>query len=337
LVDENITWETSSTFDVGVEIGLLEGKISLEADYFQKTTKDILVRLPIPLILGGINAPFENVGEMTNNGFEFVVNYSNRKYEKNQLGFNAGFNLTYIENEVTKFRGGDSPDQLYLIREGYSYNSLYGYNSVGIYQSDEEALEHMHSNSFKPTAGNLKFEDINNDGRLGFEDKKFLGNTVPKLTFGFSPSFKHQGFDLQFLFQGVAGFSMYTQNQFTNASYENRVFQKKWIDAWTPQNTDTNVPSIRFSNSWDNSQSSYWVQKIDFVKLKNIQMGYGFPENISSSLGLDKIYIYANAQNVFTLVNSDYDGYDPEKSTFNSGNAVYPTPRIISFGINLNF
>jgi len=337
LVDENITWETSSTFDVGVEIGLLDGKISIEADYFQKTTTDILVQLPIPLVLGGISAPFENVGEMTNNGFEFIVNYNNRKFEKNELGFNAGFNLTYIENEVTKFRGGDSPDQLYLIREGYSFNSLYGYNAVGIYQSDEEALEHMHSNSFKPTAGNLKFEDINNDGRLGFEDKKVLGNTVPKLTFGFSPSFKYQGFDLQFLFQGVAGFSMYTQNSFTNVSYENRVFSKKWIDAWTPQNTDTNVPSIRFNNSWDSSQSSYWVQKIDFVKLKNIQMGYGFPENISSGLGLDKIYIYANAQNVFTLVNSDYEGYDPERSTFNSGNVVYPTPRIISFGINLNF
>ena len=226
---------------------------------------------------------------------------------------------------------------MYLIREGYSFNSLYGYNAVGIYQSDEEALEHMHSNSFKPTAGNLKFEDINNDGRLGFEDKKGLGNTVPKLTFGFSPSFKYQGFDLQLLFQGVAGFSMYTQNSFTNVSYENRVFSEKWQDAWTPDNTDTTVPKIRFNNTWDSSESSYWVQKIDFVKLKNIQMGYGFPESINTSLGMDKIYIYANAQNVFTLVNSDYEGYDPERSTFNSGSVVYPTPRIISFGINLNF
>lgn len=337
LVDEDITWETSSTFDAGIEVGLLDGKINLEANYFQKKTTDILVQLPIPLILGGISSPFENVGEMTNNGLEFVVNYSNRKIEKNQLGFNAGLNVTYIENEVTKFRGGKSPDQLYLIREGYSYNSLYGHKAIGIYQTDNEAMDHMHSNSFKPQAGDLKFEDVNKDGKLNFEDKMGLGNTIPKLTFGLSAGFKYQGFDLQFLFQGIAGLHMYTQNQFTNVTYENRTFSKKWMDAWTPENSDTHVPSIKFSNTWDNQQSSYWVNKMDFVKLKNIQLGFDFPNDIVNTIGLDKLYIYANAQNVFTLVNSDYEGYDPERGTFGSGNNVYPTPRIISFGINLNF
>lgn len=150
LVDEDITWETSSSFDVGLDIGLFDGKISIEADYFRKTTEDILVQLPIPLILGEVTAPFENVGEMTNNGFEFVVNYDNRKFERNQFAVNLGLNLTYIENEVTKFRGGDSPDQLYLIREGYSFNSLYGFNAIDVYQSDEEAAEHMYANSFYP-------------------------------------------------------------------------------------------------------------------------------------------------------------------------------------------
>ena len=113
--------------------------------------------------------------------FEFVFNYNNLKLERNQLGINLGFNLTYIKNEITKFRGGDSPDQLYLIREGFSYRTLYGYEAVGIYQSDTEAQEHMHANSFTPKAGNLKFEDVNNDGRLGFEDKQDLGNTIPKI------------------------------------------------------------------------------------------------------------------------------------------------------------
>jgi TonB-linked SusC/RagA family outer membrane protein len=337
LVDQNITWETTTTLDIGIDIGLLEDKITVEADYFRKKTEDIIVQLPIPLIMGGITAPFENVGEMANDGFEFIINYNNLKLERDQIGFNMGFNLTYIKNEVTKFRGGNSPDQLYLIREGYSYRTLYGYHAIGIYQSDNEATEHMHSNSFTPTAGNLKFEDVNNDGRLGFEDKQALGNTIPKFTFGLSPSLKYKGFDLNLLFQGIAGLNMYTQNNFTNISWENRVFSKRWRNAWTPENIDTDIPSVKFNNSWDNSPSSFWVQEINFLKLKNIQLGYSFPNAISSRLGLQKIYLYANGQNVFTIVSKDYEGYDPERNTFDSGYRMYPIPRIISFGINLNF
>nr|WKN35409.1 TonB-dependent receptor [Tunicatimonas sp. TK19036] len=337
LVDENITWETTSTLDFGVDIGLLEDRISIEADYFQKKTEDILVQLPIPRILGDIEAPFENVGEMSNTGFEFIINYNNLKLERNQLGFTIGANVTYIQNEVTKFRGGDAPDQLYLIREGYSYRTLYGYKAIGIYQSDDEAQEHMFANSFTPRAGNLKFEDVNQDGRLGFEDKQALGNTIPKLTFGLSPSFKYRGFDLNLLFQGIAGIHMYTQNNFTDIDWENRVFSTRWRDAWTPQNTDTNIPSVKFNNSWDSSESSFWVQETNFVKLKNIQVGYTFPTELTSRLGLQKLYLYANGQNMFTLVNQDYQGYDPERNSFDAGYNLYPVPRIMSIGVNLTF
>ena len=103
---------------------------------------------------------------MKNNGFELVVNYDNLETSRDRLGFNVGLNFTYIDNKVTKFQGGNSPDQLYLIREGYPYKALYGYKAVGIYQSDEEAAQHMHSNGLKPEMGNLKYEDVNNDGKL---------------------------------------------------------------------------------------------------------------------------------------------------------------------------
>ncbi|MEX2567511.1 MAG: TonB-dependent receptor, partial [Cyclobacteriaceae bacterium] len=337
LVDENITWETSSSLDIGLELGLMDDRVTVEADYFQKTTEDILVQLPIPSVMGGISSPFENVGQMTNDGFEFIVNYNNLKFGRDQLGFNMGLNLTYIQNEVTKFRGGDSPDQLYLLREGYSFRTLYGFNAIGIYQSDDEAQEHMHSNPFTPSAGNIKFEDLNNDGRLNFEDKMGLGNTIPKYTFGLSPSFKYQGFDLNLLFQGILGVSMYTQNNFTDLDWENRMISTRWRDAWSPENTDSRNPSLKFNNPWDNSQSSYWVQEINFIKLKNIQLGYSFPEAMANRLGLQKMYLYVNGQNVFTIVSKDYEGYDPERNTFDSGYQLYPIPRMITGGINLNF
>ncbi len=337
LVDEDITWETTSTLDIGIDVSFLDSKINIEADYFKKKTTDIIVQLPIPLIIGGLTAPYENVGEMLNTGFEFSINYNNSKLDRNQFGYDLNANFTYINNEVTKFRGGDSPDQLYLIREGYSYQTLYGYKSIGIYQTDEEAASHMHSNSFTPKAGNLKFEDLNNDGKLGFDDKQDLGNTIPKFMYGLSTNFTFKGFDLNVLLQGVAGINAYTQNDLTNFTSDNPSLTTKWRDAWTPQNKDTNIPSLKMNDSWDNSQSSFWVHDISFLKLKNIQLGYTVPNTVSSKLGLGKIYVYTNAQNVFTIVNKDYEGYDPERNTFGSGQNMYPIPRIISLGINLNF
>src|SRR5699024_1251173 len=148
MVDENITWETTTSFDFGIEVGLFENTLKFQADYFNKKTEDILVSLPIPFTLGGINPPVENIGEMTNKGFEISASYEKRVASKDQLGYSLEVNLTNTNNKVTKFRGGDSPDQLYLVREGYSYRTLYGYEVAGIYQSDEGAAEHMHASGF---------------------------------------------------------------------------------------------------------------------------------------------------------------------------------------------
>jgi hypothetical protein len=320
-----------------LDAGFLNNKINIEADYFHKKTTDIIVQLPIPLMMGGLTPPYENVGEIVNKGFEFTLNFGNQIFDRDRFGYNIGLNMTYIDNQVTKFRGGKSPDQLYLIREGYSYQTLYGYKATGIYQSDEEAAEHMYDNSYKPIAGNLKFEDLNNDGKLGFEDKQEIGNTIPKFSYGLSTSFNYKGFDLNLLFQGLAGVHGYNQNEFTHLNYSTLVISTKWRNAWSPDNRDTKVPILYFDNAWDRQESSYWVKELSFLKLKNIQLGYDLPESLATRLGLEKLYLYLNAQNVFVLVDKDFEGYDPEKDTFSHGINQFPVPRIISFGINLNF
>lgn len=337
LIDENITWETTTTLDIGIEAGFLKNRLNIEADFFRKNTTDILVQLPIPAILGGLTAPFENVGEMLNTGIEFSVNYTSKPTRLKAFGYNVGMNFTYIDNEVTKFQGGKSPDQTYLIREGYAFRTLYGFKAIGIYQSDEEGATHMHANSYKPKAGELKFEDVNNDGKLGFEDKQGLGNTIPKITYGLTTSFNYKGFDLNLLFQGVAMAHMYIQDPLTNITWENRTINAMWRDSWTPQNKDTNIPAIRYINSWDNQVSSFWVKDISFIKLKNIQLGYKIPESAISKIGIQSLYVYINTQNVFTIVKKGYDGWDPERNTFSGSSNMYPVPRITSFGINLNF
>jgi len=337
LIDEDITWETTTTLDFGIDIGFMDDRINIEADYFNRTTTDIIVQLPIPNIMGNLTPPFENVGEMTNNGFEFNISYNNQSFGRDKFGYNVGVNMTHIQNEVTKFRGGDSPDQLYLIREGYSYQTLYGYKVEGIYQSDTEAQEHMNNNGFTPMAGNLRFEDVNGDGKLGFEDKQDIGNTIPKLTFGLTAGFQFKGFDLNLLFQGASGVNAFVQNAFTLMSWENRMISTRWRDAWTPQNTDTDVPILLWNSSWDEQQSSYWVRDLSFVKLQNAQLGYSVSEELISKIGLQRAYVYLNAQNVFSIVSKGFEGYDPEKDTFTATVNEYPVPRIISLGLNLSF
>lgn len=336
LVDQTISWETAVTTDIGLEVGLLNNRLSIEADYFKKTTEGIIVQLPIPLLLGGVAAPFENVGEMVNNGFEVNVNYTKAAADRNSLGYRLGANLTYIVNEVTKFRK-NAPDQLYLIREGYSYKELYGLRAIGIYQTDQEAKEHMHSNGYIPHAGELKYQDVNNDGKIGFQDNMSMGNTIPKYTFGVTPSLSFKGFDLNILLQGIAGVNAFTQNAWTQPlGISGGTITKRWRDAWTPENTDTKIPEISISNTWRGQASSFWVSDISYLKLKNIQLGYAFPSNFTSSLGIQKLYVYANAQNVGALVSKDYEGFDPERNTHDSGDNFYPLPRIFSLGINVN-
>lgn len=338
LVNEDLSWETTTSLDIGVDFEFFNSPFAVEFDYFQKKTTDILVQLPIPLVLGGIRAPFENEGEMINEGFEVSVSYSKNTSNPNEFGYKIGGNLTYVMNQVTKFRGGDSPDQLYLIRENYSYKTLYGFNALGIYQSNSEAEEHMFANGYTPTAGEIKYEDVNGDGRLDFQDQKNMGNTIPKYTFGFNSSFSYLGFDLSFLLQGIMGASVYTNNAWTKPfGVSGGTITKRWADAWTPENPNSEIPALKINNFWDNQRSSFWVDEISYLKIRNMQLGYAVSNKIIDPVGISKLYLYINSQNLFSFVNKDYEGFDPERNTFNSGENYYPIPRIFSVGLNVNF
>src|SRR5690606_38422175 len=331
-------WETTTSLDLGIDASFFNNRMSVELDYFDKQTSNIIVQLPIPKVLGGLAAPFENRGRMSNRGFEATINYNQNSADRNRLSYSFGLNLTYVTNRVTDFGDSQSPDQLYLIREGHSYRSLYGFNAIGIYQSNEEGHEHMFANGYKPRAGEIKFEDVNGDGRLDFQDKMVLGNTIPKITYGFSAGFNYKGFDLNILLQGASGLNVYTGNEWTTPfGISGGTITSRWRDAWTAENTRTNLPALRLNNNWDQQQSSFWVSDIPFLKLKNIQLGYAFDPSIAKKLGLERLYAYVNGQNLFSFVGKDYEGFDPERNTFDSGANFYPIPKIYTLGLQLNF
>jgi len=338
LVNENISWETTTTKDIGLDVGFLNDRLTIVADYFDKLTRGIIVQLPLPLVFGGIGAPFQNIGRMTNKGAEINIDYSGSNVSRDKLGYSLGINLTYVNNKVTKFEGGKSPDQLYLIREGYSYNTLYGYKAIGVFHTDEEAQKYMHANGYLPHAGELKYEDINNDGKIDYQDKTSLGNTIPKYTFGGNISLFYKGFSLTIQMSGAADVSVYTQDAWTQPlGVSGGTITKKWENAWSVKNPTSDIPSVKINDTWDNYESSFWVHDISFLKLKNIQLNYTLPNTIINRFGIQQLSFFVNAQNVFSLTNRSYEGFDPERNTFDTGEFTYPTPRIISFGVNANF
>lgn len=337
LVDHSITWETTTSTDFGLDLGFLNNRLNIEADYFVKNTSDILVQLPIPTVLGGLSAPYENVGKMKNKGFELNVGWQDR-IQSIGLSYRVSANLTYVDNKVVKFRGGDSPDQLNLIREGYSYKTLYGYISEGVYQTNEEAREHMKNNGYTPTAGDLKYKDVNEDGKLDYRDKQEIGNTIPKYTYGISGEIGWKNFDLNFQFSGIAGVHGYTQNQWTEPlSVSGGSITKRWKDAWTTENPSTTLPHIKVNDSWNRQQSSFWSCNMSWFKLKNIQLGYAVPKSLVDKMTIQRLYVYVNATDLFTLVSSKYEGFDPERDTFTSGYSHYPIPRVFTLGVNVTF
>jgi TonB-linked SusC/RagA family outer membrane protein len=337
LVDRSISWETTESTDIGLDFTLFDGKLSVESDYFTKKTTDILVRLPISQILGGVGAPVENVGEMMNKGFEIATNFNSRNGE-NSLNYRIGANLTYITNQVTKFRGGQSPDQLYLIREGYSYQSLYGFKSIGVFQTNTEAQSYMSNNGYKPAAGDLKYEDVNGDGQLNYLDKQALGNTIPKFTFGLNLGFSYKNWTLDIVTSGAAGVNAFTKSSWTQPlGISGGVITERWKNAWTPENNSNTLPQIKVNDTWNRYESSFWVSNLSYMKIKNIQLSYFLPKNLTSKLKIGSASVYTNFQNLPAFVFGDYEGFDPERNTFDSGGSLYPTPFISSLGINLQF
>lgn len=337
MVDPNITWETTTSTDIGLDLGFLKNRLNIEADYFMKKTTDILVQLPMSAILGDMKAPFENVGEMKNNGFELNVNWQDQM-PASDFSYNIGANFTYVNNKVTKFQGGKAPDQLYLIREGYSYKTLYGFIQEGVYQTDEEAREHMHSNGYVPEAGDLKYKDVNNDGKLDYRDKQEIGNTIPKFTYGINAGITWKNFDLNLQFSGIAGVHGYFQNAWTEPlGISGGTVTERWRNAWTPENHSNELPKIKVNDTWNRQESSFWACNMSWFKLKNIQLGYTLPKTLSQKMFLEKCYVYVNATDLFTIVSDKYEGFDPERNSFENGEGHYPIPRVFTLGLNVTF
>jgi TonB-dependent starch-binding outer membrane protein SusC len=360
----DLEWEKTKQINIGIDLGLLKNKVTFSAEYYRRKTDNLILRVPVAPSLGYINGDvFKNVGAMENNGFEFQLGYNKREGD---FKWNVSTNMSFLTNQVTRLaegvtnieRGNDADfggGNITNTAPGHSVQGFYGWVVEGIFQNAEEVSKHAvqvkdkDNNPLKQTsAGDIKFKDLNGDGKIDDNDRQFMGSFIPKVTYAFNLGGNYKNFDLSVFFQGVQGNKIYNATRVITEGMV-RFFNAgtQVLNAWTPTNTNTNIPRAVSSDPNRNARpSDRFLEDGSFLRLKNIMLGYTIPSDglRSFTKGTVKSFrVYVSAQNILTFTN--YSGYDPEvgnrtpnESLTNGIDfAVYPQPKSFQAGVQVGF
>ncbi|RYY61747.1 MAG: TonB-dependent receptor [Chitinophagaceae bacterium] len=356
LGNQDLEWEKTKQFNVGVDLGLLKNKITFTAEYYHRNTENLILSVPLPPSFGFINTTVsQNVGAMTNSGIEFLLGYNKREGE---FRWNASANLSFVTNEVTRLSDGVTnieagadndfgASAITNTRVGQSVQSFFGWEVEGIFQSAAEVSSHA-TQTAGTAAGDLKFKDLNKDGVIDLNDRTFLGSFIPKVSYGVNLGASYHNFDLSVFLQGVQGNEIYNATRVVTEGMV-RFFNAgtQVLNAWTPTNTNTNIPRAISADPNQNSRpSTRFLEDGSYLRLKNIMLSYNIPSNALGSLTrgtVKNLRVYVSAQNLVTI--TDYSGYDPEvgnrtpNSSLTNGIdfAVYPQPKSVLFGLQVGF
>ncbi len=342
--NDDLKWETTEQFNIGLDAAMLNGRISATLDYFSKNTKDLLFNLPLPLA-SGYASILSNVGEVQNKGFEVLINTTN--VITDDFKWDTSLNFAAIKNKVVDLGRIESivtgnimaVGNTAIIREGDPLASYYGYVVTGIFQEDDDI-----ANSAQPIAepGHPIFEDRDGDGAITPADQTIIGSPFPDFTYGIQNSFSYKNFQLDVFFQGQEGAELININLIESlypANFRRNRQSRTIIDRWTPQNPDAKWPSSVNPNAYGASKvNTLTVEDASYFRLKNVQLSYKVPvDNIDF---LNSMRVYVTGQNLFTI--TDYGGFDPESNSLGSSNvrvdySSYPTARTYLLGLTASF
>ncbi|MGI9527271.1 MAG: SusC/RagA family TonB-linked outer membrane protein [Weeksellaceae bacterium] len=346
----NISWEKTTSYDIGLDAELFHRNLTFTFDYYQKITEDLILEgLPDHHI--GLDASKVNGGEVKNTGFEFSVNYLG---QTETFNYNIGANLNINNNELVNLDGYAFGDIDYIAHGNNVRGTLYPYQTgvgqslysyfliphMGLFQSQEDVNNHTDSNGnlIQPDAkaGDIKFKDVNGDGTIDNKDKVYKGSYNPDFTYAINLGFEYKGFDFKALVQGVSGVEVFNAFKYEtyNASLNGFNLDSRVLDAWSPTNTGSHIPRISTKDDNQNfgKASDWYLEDGSYVRLKNVTIGYTLPK---FSEWLNQARIYVSAENLFTI--TDYSGMDPEVGGIGLDNGQYPLSKVYSFGFNINF
>jgi len=335
----DLKWETSETLNFGLELGLFDNALSIDFDYFDIETQDLITRNLSLISSTAIDAraPLVNLGNVTNKGFDLAIRYNNETNSGISYGIQA--NISSYDNEVTalinpfevgrtNLRGG----AVTRTQVGQPISSFYGREVTGF-----------------DDVGRFTYRDVNGDGEINDDDRTFIGSPHPDFTYGLNLNVGYKGFDLSALISGSQGNDIYNYEKiftdfptFVNGNRSTRV-----LDSWTPTNTNATLPALSNSIQNDETQpNSYFVEDGSYLRMRNLVVGYSLPNAIIDKIGMDSFRIYLQATNLFTI--TGYDGFDPEvrprtlPGTANDDNLslgidfqTFPTAQIFTLGVNL--
>lgn len=328
--NKNVTWETATQENIGLDLQFLKGELAFTIDYFRNTRKDILWHrnASVPST-SGMTLPDENLGRVRNQGVDFDLSYHHRFGD---VMFNAGLNGVYAKNKILFWdEAPGAPD--YQRSTGMPIGAGLVYKAAGIYQTQEEIdSDPAHWPGARP--GDIKFADINGDNKLDGNDRiRYNRTSVPTFTYGINLGAQYKGFDVTALLQGAMGGVFFQSTEsgdfgnFLKSFYDNR---------WTEENHSTSYPrTYNRSNEYCVNQSNtFWIHSSDYIRLKNVEVGYTLPNVLTSKIKIERLRFYINGYNLLTIAPYMKD-YDPENTSGRGYN--YPLSKIINFGASITF
>jgi TonB-linked SusC/RagA family outer membrane protein len=354
--NQDVKWEATNQLNIGLDANLLKFKLSVNFDYFNRLTKDMLAQVPVPGISGIQVAPFVNIGEVSNKGFELNVSY---REKTGDLIYKIGFNFTHVKNEVISLGDGlpisSAPyramGNLSRTEVGYPIAYFYGYETDGYYQNQAE-IDTLNARAVRLSGrsgttydgrnikpGDIKMKDQNGDYQINEEDLTNIGSPHPKFTYGLNLELDYKGFDLKIFGQGVYGNKVVMATKYyleSGDAYWNVLTTMN--DYWQKEGDQTSVPKLGLSA--DNMRfSDRYVESGSYFRIKTLQLGYTLPASLTSKIGIERMRIFGNLQNYFSFHN--YKGFDPEigygRSSLDIGidRGMYPLAKSATIGVNV--
>ena len=353
LANPNLSWEKIKMFDVGLDLAMLDNRLTFSFDWYDKNTEGILLQLNYPAQIGAKPSE-QNAGKVNNKGWEIDLGW---REQRGDFYYGIGFNLSDVKNKIVDL-AGNAPDLSgYQIRMvGYPIDAFYGYVADGLMTPEDfkisDTANNVYSlpkipvilgNDYQP--GDIKYKDVSGpdgvpDGRITPEyDKVVLGSNIPRYTYSIRGDFGWKGIDFSFVIQGVGKCDGYLVGSARHAFQDMAAYpQKVHLDRYnvvSNPNPNASYPRLTYNTSFNQSTfSTYWMEDASYMRLKNVQLGYTFPEKWMKKARIDKLRLYLSADNLFTVSKFFY-AYDPETPVSSGG--YYPQVKTFVIGLNLTF
>ena len=333
IANANLSWETTNVTNIGIDLRILHN-ISIGLDYYDKNTENILANLPIPFNNGGLTPPRINSAKVSNKGFEGSIAYNDKI---GKLSFSIMANISYNKNKIVEYKGNliEPHGNNTIWTEGYPIGTFWLLKVDHIVQNQKE-VDDLITNGydFRPSApgsGDFLYKNMNGDKNTDLNDRVLMGNPIPLYNYGANLALNYEGFDFYISMYGVGKWDKYLSGTLYNTQrMVNYLGVKSLLNAWTPNNTNTDVPKVYLNNTKNDQPSDFFLQSASFLKIKSLQLGYTLPSRIIKSIGLNKIRIFAELENYFTF--TSYPGQDPENSQ-----KSYPIIKTITTGLDISF